>query len=100
MVSNTTYLSTNNLLAIDETNFETYYELKISPNPTNGPIHIQANSNIGKVSVFDISGRLVKALEINKAEASLDISSLNNGIYFVKIWIDQDYITGKIIKRD
>ena len=100
MVSNTTYLSTNNLLSVDEMDFEAFYDLTIFPNPTNGPLHIQANTNIEKVSVFDISGRLVKALEIDKEEASLDINSLNNGIYFIKIWIGQNYISRKIIKRD
>jgi N-acetylneuraminic acid mutarotase len=98
-VSNTTSMSSNNLLAIDEINADNKYNIVISPNPTNGPLMINANKKIEKILICDINERFVKELEMNQQKVSLNINSLNNGIYFIKIWIDQNQITRKIIKR-
>jgi type IX secretion system substrate protein/galactose oxidase-like protein len=99
VISNTSYISTSNFLAIDENDYGAFYELSISPNPTNGPLMISANKNIDKILIYDINGRLVKELESNNPEVLFDLNSLNSGLFFIKIWIDHNHIKRKIIKK-
>jgi len=89
------------LIAIDEFNQPRTY--KIYPNPTHGTINIEINpfnNIISYIKLFDIQGRLLieKKLENNKVE--IDISKLQNGIYFYKITGDNlNTSSGKIIKN-
>ena len=56
--------------------------LKIYPNPTNGIIHIAGNLLNENVEIYDISGR--KVLSVNPEIKSIDVSSLNTGVYMIK----------------
>ena len=56
--------------------------LKIYPNPTNGIIHIDGNLLNENVEIYDISGR--KVLSVNPEIKSIDVSSLNTGVYMIK----------------
>ncbi|MCO6494588.1 MAG: T9SS type A sorting domain-containing protein [Bacteroidetes bacterium] len=66
-----------------ETNFTVY------PNPSNsGIFHINSlllnpNSSENQIKVFDIKGQLVYSTELSQNQ-SIDLSALNNGIYFVE----------------
>jgi hypothetical protein len=57
----------------------------IFPNPTSGLVTITNNQIFDKVQVFDLSGKLVHSqANINKLkQLELNLSDLNNGIYFV-----------------
>lgn len=74
------------------------YSITIYPVPTHGIIHLDENFSAGDYSairIFDQSGRLV--LERNP-ENSLDISHLENGIYFLVLEGDKmTALTAKII---
>ena len=56
--------------------------LKIYPNPANGIIHIDGNLLNENVEIYDISGR--KVLSVNPEIKSIDVSSLNTGVYMIK----------------
>lgn len=56
--------------------------LKIYPNPTNGIIHIDGNLLNENVEIYDISGR--KVLSVNPEIKSIDVRSLNTGVYMIK----------------
>lgn len=56
--------------------------LKIYPNPANGIIHINGNHLNENVEIYDISGR--KVLSVNSEIKSIDVSSLNTGVYMIK----------------
>ena len=68
--------------------------LKIYPNPTNGQVQIESESEIEWVNVFDISGRKV----LTSKEQIIDLSYLNSGIYIFKIKTRNESITKKIFK--
>jgi len=60
------------------------------PNPSSGIIHVQLISNIDlpcSLNVLDLSGRVVHAQNISVSENlhSLNLSDLENGIYFLSI---------------
>ena len=56
----------------------------IYPNPTKNTLHINGLITIAKVSLYDVSGKLV--LESKElADNSLNVSSLKSGMYLIKI---------------
>lgn len=56
-----------------------------SPNPTSGIITISSSQAIANVEVFDVRGKLVytQTNNIKQTNTELDLSALNNGIYFI-----------------
>ncbi|MCX6185925.1 MAG: T9SS type A sorting domain-containing protein, partial [Bacteroidetes bacterium] len=59
----------------------------IYPNPSNGLVTINSNQDIANVNVFDITGKAVHNQEYtNKLnQTEIDLSALNNGIYFIAV---------------
>jgi len=78
--------------------------LFIYPNPTKGKLQVTTNKGINPlvVEVYDIYGRKQKA-ESRKQKAEreieIDISALQAGIYFVKIYTESEVVTKKVIKN-
>ena len=70
-------------------------EFSVSPNPTSGILNINTNSTIDAIRIYDISGRNV----LNTKSKSIDLSSLQNGIYILKIKTNGIVKTKKIIKK-
>lgn len=73
--------------------------LKIYPNPTNGIINIDLssfNSN-AIVEVLDISGRVITKIENATVKATLDISTMNSGIYLIRVSDSVSSVYRKII---
>ena len=84
----TTNLTSNQLLAKDD--------LIVFPNPNNGMLFFNENLIDESIVVFDNSGRIVK--EINSVSSNkLNISDLENGIYFVKVTHKDSFKINKII---
>ena len=72
----------------EQNSFDYFY---IYPNPTNGFINIELRTNekLITIEVFDIIGKEVSHTQYNNSKndfnTSLDLSSLNAGIYFMKV---------------
>jgi Fungalysin metallopeptidase (M36)/Secretion system C-terminal sorting domain/PA domain len=83
--------------------FESNDLVQIYPNPSNGTINIRINGYVGKVNiqVIDVNGRIVNEFinEEFNIEKSLNLSSLQTGMYIVKINGDNLNYTKKIIKN-
>lgn len=78
-------------------NSENNNEFNIYPNPTLSKLQLTLNSKqIGKtVQILDITGKTVKTLVVNQTNQTIDVSSLQNGIYFIRV----DNSTQKFIKE-
>ena len=86
------YLSTNNFEQIK--NAFTLY-----PNPTNGKVEFKGSElTINQVEIFDNVGRLIKQMK-NITENSLDLTELNEGIYIVKIQINNENLNQKMVVK-
>jgi hypothetical protein len=72
---------------------------KIYPNPTRGKLFIDAQERPEMVSIVNISGSEVLHMEDLQEFTQVDLSSLPNGLYFVRILSDGVLITHKVIKR-
>ena len=77
---------------------------ELYPNPTSGEFSIQANDAEGffSVEVTDLNGRIVSTLKnfITANEIkSIDLSSSENGVYFVKIYNNNVFRTYRLVKN-
>ncbi|MGB1041169.1 MAG: T9SS type A sorting domain-containing protein, partial [Flavobacteriales bacterium] len=77
--------------------------ITVFPNPTSGIISISFNSEdvdyISKASIIDINGKIIQTKIISNEINQIDISSYQNGFYFLRIETDLGSITKKIIKQ-
>lgn len=75
--------------------------ISIYPNPTNDRLHINAQNNqLTKATITDINGRIVIDEELgNQSKTSINVSSLNPGIYFVNIQTNNGSQTVKMVKQ-
>jgi hypothetical protein len=61
--------------------------INIYPNPSNGKLTINSNQDIAQISVYDITGKAVHNQEYTNKQnqTEIDLSALNNGIYFIAV---------------
>ncbi len=71
----------------------------ISPNPAHNIIQLSADKNINQVGIYNLTGQQVISLYPERMSLSVDLSNLNNGIYFVKAIINDETTTYKLIKE-
>jgi uncharacterized repeat protein (TIGR01451 family) len=98
IVTNTFQTEFVNTLGIDKNTISNFV---IYPNPTNDILSIQnkENSIITKVNVIDILGKTILSSKYEVSNVSIDLSSLNSGIYFVEIYSNDLKTVQKIIKK-
>ena len=84
------------ILAIDDSFLN---QFKVYPNPSSDIFNIQRqNSNEMKVSVYDVTGKLVfTAKNIFNSNYSLNLSNVNKGLYFLKITEGNKHITKRLM---
>ena len=69
----------------------------IYPNPNAGIFNIQANILPAIIVIYDITGKKIITKTLTEMETSINISELNNGIYFSNISNDKSSMNYKII---
>ena len=92
-------LALNNFLLT--TNQTTSSNFNIFPNPTQGQISFRFSNDFSDVKLFIYNdlGQLVLENDAIKSEESINLGSINSGIYFYKITSDNVVQVGKIIKE-
>lgn len=75
----------------------------IYPNPSNGKINIELNNpateKIKTVSIFDLSGRLVKTISVQQTSeniVTMETIGISEGIYIIECVTDKTVMTKKI----
>jgi hypothetical protein len=75
-------------------------EVTIFPNPTKNQINLKAAKALKQVELYDITGKSVLVQNTNDIQTQLNIQSLQNGVYFVRITlIDNSVVTNKFTKN-
>jgi Secretion system C-terminal sorting domain len=69
----------------------------ISPNPTNSTLNIQTQQKINTINIIDLIGR--KTSITNFENNKIDVSNLQNGVYFLEIATENGLQTQKFIKN-
>jgi len=72
---------------------------KFYPNPVNHTLNLSAKDNIEEVSISNVMGQEVMHLTPNATETKVDMSQLQNGIYFVKAQVNGELTAFKVIKK-
>lgn len=74
-------------------------QLIVSPNPAKDNITILSTLNqIGTIKIYELSGREIKTIESPKNNnIQLDVSDLRQGTYIIKMKIDENIETKKIV---
>ena len=94
----------DNLALIDHTesiqNIVSRDEITVYPNPAYGTISVDCKNVTGEmdVSVYNIQGQLLLERKIHENKGDINISSLDKGIYIVKVLSRDNYRARMIIK--
>lgn len=89
-----TYASSNDTyLSVDESSV---VDLIVYPNPVNDVLNIKTNEVVFAVELYNISGR---RMQVNSyTNYSVDMSTLTDGIYLLRIDMGDSFITRRIVK--
>jgi hypothetical protein len=72
--------------------------LELFPNPTNSKVFLKANEEIKQIDVYDLNGKITNKYE-RPACNYVDLSQLKNGIYFIRISLENSVIVKKVVKQ-
>ena len=81
-------------LSVDE---QSLLNVKLYPNPTSGQLSVEVEK-MTSVSVYDLVGQCVLQTPAEKSQVTLDMSQLQNGIYFVKVNTANGSIVQRVVK--
>lgn len=76
---------------------ESLSDIKIYPNPAQSMLSIEGGKPNGQISIYDTSGRLL--LKATNQNNQVDISSLNSGLYIIRIESPTEIANRKFIKK-
>jgi len=76
-------------------------KVNIYPNPTTGILNVElpTNSKDVKISVIDITGKIIYETVANGTSTSIDLSSNPQGVYILKLQFNEQTINQKIIVK-
>ncbi|MFU8842678.1 MAG: carboxypeptidase regulatory-like domain-containing protein [Bacteroidales bacterium] len=91
-------LSAPKFILIVITGVETVDALKLQmfPNPATSHVHIQAEHEMTRVVVYDHAGKIVNDNQVNGLFHRLDISTLQRGLYLIRIETAKGYAIRKL----
>ncbi len=90
------YFDAKTVLGIEENLFEdfTFY-----PNPAKDELSLSAKTTIENVAIYSLLGQKVMETSPNQNNPSINVASLSQGVYLMKVMIDGKSATYKIIKQ-
>ncbi len=74
-------------------------QVAVYPNPANDVVHIQSNSAIKRIAIYDVQGRRIQETKGNSQKTEVNISGLKSGIYFFSIETENGASVKKVLKR-
>ncbi|KGO90436.1 DUF7619 domain-containing protein [Flavobacterium suncheonense] len=91
----TEFVSTMSVSEFNDNTFVAY------PNPANGLITVRSKNNtpIETITLHDVLGKTVGKQHFTNTNATMDVSNLRSGIYFLTVEADNQKNTIKIVKQ-
>lgn len=74
--------------------------VNIYPNPANSVLYISLNCDIdvsSEISIFDLNGRLIKQSKIKSENDQISLSELSDGVYFIRVFVNNEITTHKLV---
>jgi len=86
------------ILSVDD--IENSFGLSVYPNPASEVINVSVNKTVEAIiSVFDVTGKVVKTSLLNGVTSSFTTSGLTDGVYYVNITDGVSTSTQKVVIR-
>lgn len=73
-------------------------DFSVYPNPVKDVLTLRSSTSVDQIEVYDVLGKLVLNKTPNSISPTVNMSDLNSGVYFLKVTIDNQSKTIKIIK--
>ena len=73
--------------------------LRMYPNPVNNILNLSCDSIIDNIEVYNTLGQMVSKQSSNSNEATVNISSLSNGIYILTAQVGNELVRKQFIKE-
>lgn len=73
--------------------------VSVYPNPTNGILEIKSDTAIKSIQLFDVQGRVLRVMNINKMNGILDMTGQASGVYLVKVTTDEGVKVERVLKK-
>lgn len=77
------------------------FEIRVYPNPANDCLNIEipALSGLADISIYDLTGRMIRKTDSYEVLTKIDISSFNPGTFIIKITTGNSIKTIKFVKQ-
>lgn len=72
-------------------------EIHISPNPSTGLVNLLSDSPILETSVHDLNGKRAISVQGGNLRQQIDLSSLDQGMYLVKVTTESGILTQRVM---
>ncbi len=82
---------------IDQPKNETI--LQVFPNPATDKVFVNATSEIERVELLSLDGKILLLEEPQTMQTQIDINAIPEGIYFIRIESENNFVVKKIIKQ-
>lgn len=69
--------------------------VNVFPNPANSVVSVYSNSVVKQIELLNMVGSLMLSQEANAAITAIDVSSFNNGLYFLRMHT----VDGTVVKK-
>ena len=92
---------TSSGITLDTHDFELANNFKIIPNPVSSNLNLILPNKVlnAQVNIFDALGKHIFNDKISNLDSSINVSSLNKGIYLISINIDEFKYTNRFVKQ-
>lgn len=92
------YLNTINMLAVND-NIKSISDIKIYPSMVEAELNISTDAKLLSLEIIDMSGKTLKSSSGKEIQKTMNVSSLQKGVYMINIKTDKDSKTLKFIKK-
>jgi hypothetical protein len=75
------------------------YKVVVFPNPASGVMYVSASFNITEIEISDLLGKSILQQRSASPFSTIDISGLQHGVYFIKVYHGTGFEISKIIKK-
>ena len=85
-------------ISIKELNLQK--QISIFPNPSKDKVSIVSEGEkVVSVSIVDVQGKIIQKIRINSLKKEIDISSLDKGIYLLRMETEKGTVVKKMVKE-
>ncbi|WCO00980.1 T9SS type A sorting domain-containing protein [Psychroserpens ponticola] len=86
----------NTTLSVEDNEFS---DFELYPNPVNSIVNFKANNSVENITVYNALGQNVMTVTPKVSQGVLDVSQLSDGLYFMKVRINNKVSTFKVLKN-